>query len=399
MSIPSQCVIVAVALIVSCPWSASAGAQSSRTDASQAFSVFDTSGMRRLVHGRRESLDLAAGRVPLGHAQAFFGVDDSSSATRRYLTSGLEWRASAPASPFDLGLGGMHVVSRGSAVGGQTLLQATSNFDLGGSAFVPDLSFMTAEVDGSGPAGAGLSGRASRYGLSEDYAGGGYKLDYFSASPGFDTWGSPLASSGQGVELQSYYDGRSGWRVHNTLRVHDRTTERGLVDRFTISGRYAQSGTGRPWALSAQFGSQRSADRRPISLRLASRTQYWRDWHVDTAMGWYQGDVTNPQNRPVEGGLWSLSFDRRLAIAGMAARLRPRFALGGTRDSETDYAGLAGIGLVFPGIADQFVINMDYASAGWVPVTHGGGDMRVSLNFAKNAGQILSPLRSLIDRF
>lgn len=377
----------------------SVGAQPSSADGSQTFSVFDTSAMRRLVHGRRQSLDLAAGTLPLGHAQAFFGIDDSSSDTRRYLTSGLEWRANSRASPLDLSVGGMHTASRGSVVGGQTLLQATSNFDLGGGAFVPDLSFMTAEVDGSGPAGASLSGRASRYGLSEDYAAGGYHLGYFSASSGFDTWGSPLASVGRGVELESHYDGRSGWRVHNTLRVHDRTTERGLVDTFIISGRYAQAGTGRPWALSAQFGSKRSADRRPVSLRVASRTQYWRDWHVDTAMGWYQGDVVNPQNRPVEGGLWSLSFDRRLAIAGVAARLRPRFAVGGTQGSDSDYAGLAGVGLVFPDIANQFVINMDYASAGWVPATHAGGDVRLSLNFTKDSGQILSPLRSLIDRF
>ena len=399
MSIPYLRLVVVGWLVAAGLGTDSALAQSSGNDGAETFPVFDTSAMRRLVHGHRQNLDLAAGALPLGHAQAFFGVDDSSSATRRYLTSGLEWQAASTASPLDLRFSGMHTSSRGAAVGGQTLLQATSNFDLGGGAFVPDLSFMTAEVDGSGPAGASLSGRASRYCVSEDYAAGGYHLGYFSASSGFDTWGSPLASVGRGVELESHYDGSAGWRVHNTLRVHDRTTERGLVDTFTISGRYAQAGTGRPWALSAQFGSKRSADHRPVSLRVASRTQYWRAWHVNTAMGWYQGDVVNPQNRPVEGGLWSLSFDRRLAIAGVAARLRPRFALGGTQSRDSDYAGLAGVGLVFPGIADQFAINMDYASAGWVPATHAGGDVRLSLNFTKDSGQIFSPLRSLIDRF
>ena len=367
----------------------------------EAFSVFNTSGMQRVVHGQRRSLDLSAGDVPLGHAQAFFGVDDSSTSTRRYLTSGLEWQAGPSTGPLDLSVSGMHLASQGAVTGAQTLLQATSNFDLGGGAFVPDLSFMTAEVQDSLLGQAATSARTGRFGLADEGALGGYRLGYFATTPGFDTWSGAAASAGRGLELETHYNAERGWIVQNTLRLHGDAGQAGVADTFTISGRYSQPGTGQPWALTGRVGARQipGAGERPLSLHLASRSRYWADWRVDTALGWYQGDVANPENRPIDGGLWSLSFNRGLEIGGFTTQLTPRLAFGGTSRIDRDYAGLAGIGFVFPSLGDQFTVNMDYATAGWVPVSHDGGDLRLSLNFVKDTGQIFSPLRSLVDRF
>ncbi|HET7314939.1 hypothetical protein, partial [Salinisphaera sp.] len=173
-----------------------------------------------------------------------------------------------------------------------------------------------------------------------------------------------------------------------------------LVDKWSLSRIGDSSAIGRPWRLSAQFGNAGGlgAEREtPLSLKLAARTRNWRDWHVDSALGWYQGYVTTPGAMPIQGGLWQVSASHELDLAGLETRFQPSFSIGGSRHDGQALGSRTGLAMGFPGLFDNVAVSVGYLSAGWSPVGN-RSDIQMMLNITQNAGTVLPRLGSLLDR-
>lgn len=370
-------------------------------DDANTFQVFDSPGMNRVVHGHEHDLDLSAGPVGVGNAWAFFGVDDLSDSARHFLTSGVEWRSGAIEQNSLLSFGAMHTAARGSEIGSQTLMRAESRLDLGTRWYVPDLSLETDQLTRSADAGATLRARSTLVGLAQASDFGHYRLGYFRAGENFDAWGSSLAPGDRGFELAGQFDLASRWQLDNTLRMHDADivtgTRHGLVDHWRVAAPDSPTALGQPWRLTGQVGDAGLVggdDKTPLALELAARTHTFGQWQLDSAIGWYQGDITTPEGLPVDGGMWRLAMARGFEFAGLQTRVQPRLAVGGTRYANTLFGSRAGVGLSFPGLFDHLALNMDYASRGW-SAEPGRGDVRMSLNITQNAAAFVPPLASM----
>lgn len=370
----------------------------------QTFSVFDSPDLNRRVHGQQHVVDLSAGPMRLGDASAFFGVDSLSDDVSHYLSSGLQWQSASGGSPL-LSVGAMHTASRGATIGSQTLMRAESRLDLGSQWYMPDLTFEADQLSSSAASGTGLDGRATHLGFGNDFGQASYHVGYFRAGAGYDPWGSAITAGDRGMELSGAYDLGRRWKLSNTLMMHDGAiatgTRYGVVDKWRLSGVQSTQDSGQPWQLSAQFGSAGltavEAEQTPLSLALASRTRNWRDWHVDSAVGWYQGDVTTPDSMPISGGLWQVSASHDLDLAGIETRLQPSFSIGGSQYAGQSLGSRTGVAMGFPGLLDNVALSVDYLSAGWGP-TSNRSDMQMTLNITQNAGAVLPRLGSFVDR-
>lgn len=340
----------------------------------------------------------------LGDASAFFGVDSLSDDTNHYLTSGLQWRSAASGSPL-LSVGAMHTAARGASTASQTLMRAETRLDLGRRWYLPDLIFEADQLSSTGGARAAFDGRATRLGFGHQFANGRYHVGYFRAGNDYMPWGSAITAGDQGMELAGAYDLGRRWRLTNTLMLHDGAiatgARYGVVDKWRLIGVPEPMAIGQPWRLSAQFGrvgvGPIGRDEMPLSLELASRTQSWRDWRIDSAVGWYQGGVVAPGAMPVDGGLWRVSASHELNLAGLQTRWRPSFSIGGSQYADEALGSRAGLALGFPGLLDNVAVSVQYLSAGW-GLTASQPDMQMTLNFTQNAGAVLPRLGSLIDR-
>ncbi|WP_109993238.1 hypothetical protein [Salinisphaera sp. LB1] len=367
------------------------------------FSVFDSPGLNRQIHGRESDVDLAAGPMRLGDASAFFGVDSLSDDANHYLTSGLQWRSTRHGTPL-LTVGAMHTVARGANVGSQTLMRAETRLALGDRWYLPDLTLETDQLSSSGAAGSALGGRATHVGFAHDFGRSRYRIAYFQADNDYSPWGSALAAGDRGMEMSGTYDLGRRWRLSNSLRVHRGDiatgTPYGVVDKWRVSGVTSPTALGRPWRLIAQFGKAGVSDtehRTPLWIELASRTRRWRDWHVDSALGWYQGDVAAPHAMPVNGGLWEVSASRNLNLAGLQTRLQPSFSIGGSQYDDRLLGSRTGLAMGFPGLLDNVAFSVDYLSPGWGP-SNDRPDMQMTLSIRQNAGAVVPRLGSMVDR-
>lgn len=368
------------------------------------FSVFSASDLNRQVHGGKRAVDLSAGPLRLGDASAFFGVDSLSDNMNHYLTSGLQWESGKSNNAPLMSVGAMHTVSRGADFASQTLVRAETQLDLGGRWYLPDLTLQTDQLSSSGGQGVGLNGRATHFGFGNDFDKGGYHVAYFRADRDYTPWGGALTAGDRGVELSGRYNLSSRWRLSNTLQLHDGDIKTGtshaVVDKWQLSGVKAPTDIGQPWRLTAQLGDVGlggRVDRTPLAVQFASQTRRWRDWHIDSALGWYQGQVTTPDAMPIDGGLWEVSASHYLDLGGLRTRLSPSFSIGGSRYGQQALGSRTGVAMGFPGLLDNVALSVDYLSAGWGP-TEGRADMQLSLNVSQNAGAILPRLNSLVDR-
>lgn len=367
------------------------------------FSVFDSPDLNRQIHGHQSAVNLSAGPMRLGDASAFFGVDSLSNSANHYLSSGLEWRSADSGTPL-FTVGAMHTAANGGDIGSQTLMRAETRLDLGHRWYLPDLTFEADQLSSSGAAGAAFDGRASHFGFGHDFGAGQYHIAYFQAGSDYNPWGSAITAGDRGLEMASAYDLGRRWRLSNTVMMHDGDiatgTRHGLVDKWSVSGVQQPTAIGQPWRLSAQFGAAGVAgagDETPLSLQLASRTRSWRDWHIDSALGWYQGDITAPDAMPIDGGLWQVSASHDLHLAGLDTRFQPSFSIGGSQYDGQALGSRTGLAMAFPGLLDNLALSVDYLSPGWGPVM-GRSDMQMTLNITQNTGAVLPRLGSLVDR-
>ncbi|MES1937111.1 hypothetical protein C27AD_12196 [Salinisphaera hydrothermalis C27AD] len=367
------------------------------------FSVFDSPDLNRQIHGRQHMVDLSAGPMRLGDASAFFGVDSLSDDANHYLTSGLQWKSADSGTPL-LTVGAMHTSARGANIGSQTLMRAETQLQLGNRWYLPDLTFEADQLSSSGTTGSVLNGRATHLGVGRRFGASEYRIAYFQAGRGYQPWGSALTAGDRGVEMATAYDLGRRWRLSNTLMMHDGDiatgTRYGLVDKWSLSGIQRQAAIGQPWRFSAQIGDAGIVDptgETPLSLELASRTRRWRDWHIDSALGWYQGDVTAPDAMPVDGGLWQVSARHDLDLAGVRTSFQPSFSIGGSQYGDQFLGSRTGLAMGFPGLLDNVALSVDYLSAGWGPIDH-RSDMQMTLQITQNAGTVLPQLDSLVGR-
>lgn len=367
------------------------------------FSVFDSPDLNRQIHGHQSVVDLSAGPMRLGDASAFFGVDSLSDDANHYLTSGLQWKSADSSTPL-LTIGAMHTAARGANIGSQTLMRAETQLKLGKRWYLPDLTFEADQLSSSGTSGSMLDGRATHLGFGHDFGRSQYHIAYFQAGRGYRPWGSAITAGDRGLEMSASYDLGSRWHLANTVMMHDGNiatgTRHGLVDKWRLSGVQRPTAIGRPWRFSAQFGDVGGGDTTratPLSLELASRTRHWRDWHIDSALGWYQGDVPAPNALPVDGGLWQVSASHDLDLVGLRTRLQPSFAIGGSQYGHQSLGSRTGLAMGFPGLLDNVALSVDYLSAGWGPIGD-HSDMQMTLRITQNSGTVLPQLGSLVDR-
>lgn len=367
------------------------------------FSVFNSPDLNRQIHGRQRVVDLSAGPMRLGDASAFFGVDSLSDDANHYLTSGLQWQSADSGTPL-LTVGAMHTSARGASIASQTLMRAETQLQLGNRWYLPDLTFEADQLSSSGSTGSVLSGRATRLGVGQTFGASRYRIAYFQAGRGYQPWGSALTAGDRGLEMSTAYDLGRRWRLSNTLMMHDGDiatgTGHGLVDKWSFSGIQRPTAIGKPWRFSAQIGDAGVGDtvrNTPLSLELASRTRRWRDWHIDSALGWYQGDVTVPGAMPVDGGLWQVSASHDLDLGGLRTSLQPSFSIGGSQYGDQVLGSRTGLAMGFPGLLDNVALSVDYLSAGWGPIDH-QSDMQMTLRIQQNAGTVLPQLGSWVDR-
>lgn len=365
------------------------------------FAPSDT--LTRQIHGQQHALDISIGGRRMGDARAFVGLDALSTAEQKYLTSGLQWESEAGPTPA-LELSALRTESSDKDFGGQTLMRAESRLALGKKWYMPDLTTQIAQVSQTRPAGAHLGGRAAHIGLGHAIGQGDVNVGYFATDAQFSALGSALAAGDRGFELSADHALGARWQLTNYLRLHDRSTATatldGVVQQWTIQQKPALTDIGRPWRLSAQIGSAtvaQSAHDTPLSLELASRTARWRNWHIDSALGWFDQGMSTPDALPVEGGLWQVRASHAWDIAGLQTRLSPRFALGGSPYDHASLGSRTGLGLALPALGKGLNFNVDYLSAGWGPAAR-SSDVQLTLNYSHSASGLMPDLSSLVER-
>lgn len=366
------------------------------------LSIFDSPVLNREIHGQRHALDLAVGPAHLGQTVAFFGVDSLSDDASHYLTSGLSWQ-SADQGPSLLTLSATHTAARGANHGSQTLIQAETRLALGERWYLPDFTFEADQLL-SGDVGAD-PGRAFMFGVGQNFAGGRYHVGYFRTGDRYSPWGGTLVTGGRGLKLSGLYNLSSRWRLGNTLLLHHGDVSSGMgtsaLDKWRLTGVMAAGTSGKPWRLSGQFGSKNTQPVSdpifPLAVELAPRTRDWLNWQVDSAIGWYQGDIVAPEGIPVAGALWRVSASHNVALAGLETCFAPSFAIGGSRYAGQTLGGRAGLTLGFPQFSHQISLNVDYLSSGWGP-KQPRDEIRMMLRISENTGAILPRLSSLVGR-
>lgn len=367
------------------------------------ISPFVSSSIDRTIHGNVRQMDLSRLGGNLGSADAFFGVDSESTASQRYLTSGLQWRTSSAEAPF-LRASALRTEGEDTALGGgQTLMRIENRVDLGGRWYVPDLSTEIAQTTNKDAGGRPLVGRAARVGLTQGVGTGELTLGYFQADPQFSALGSAIVAGDQGLELQNQQRLGDNWRLKHDLRLHEPSalrSEPALAQTMVLSRRSRLTDLGEPWQLRAELGAPidaRASDSAPLAVELVSQTMGWRDWRVDSALGWYDASMAAPSSLPVDGGLWQFSARRGLSVAGMRAELSPTFALGQSRYQNGGYATRTGLNLGLSQLSDHLDLSMSYLSAGWASPVQAGDDVQMMLKFSRSTGAILPGLRSVSD--
>lgn len=379
-----------------------AGPRAALADPPDTITPFASSGLTRQIQGREHAIDLSLAGRRLGDARAFFGLDALSTAQQKYLTSGLQWENEAGPTPA-LQLSALHTEASNSDFGSQTLMRAESRLDLGQRWYMPDLTTQIAQVSQRRAASTRLGGRSAHIGLGHAVGRGNLNIGYFATDAAFDALGSALAAGDRGFELSAAQALGARWQLTNSLRLHDTTAEAatlgGVVQQWTLQQRSALTDIGRPWRLSAQVGSASAAGEQrhtPLSLELATRTASWRDWHVDSVVGWFDRGMSTPDALPVDGGLWRVQASHALDIAGLRTRLSPSFALGGSPYDGAKLGSRTGLGLAFPGLGQGLQLKVDYLSAGWGPSTR-NDDVQMMLNYSHGVGGLMPDLSSLVE--
>jgi len=367
---------------------------------------FASNDLNRQIQGREHAIDVSLAGRRLGDARAFFGLDALSTAQQKYLTSGLQWESAAGPTPA-LQLAALHTESSERDVSAQTLMRAESRLDLGQRWYMPDLTTQIAQVSSGGTTTASLGGRAAHVGLSHAVGRGDLSVGYFATDKRFDALGSALAAGDRGFEMSAGQALGQRWRLSNSLRLHNTdsqaATRDGVVQEWTIAQQSELTDIGQPWRLSAQVGSAAvvadsgHTGRTPLSLELASRTANWRDWHVDSALGWFDTGMTTPDALPVDGGLWRMAASHPIDIGGFRTNLSPSFAVGGSPYAGTRLGSRTGLGLGFPGLGSGLNLSVDYLSAGW-GATRRHDDVQLTLNYSHSAGGLMPDLSSLVER-
>lgn len=370
-------------------------------DAADSISPFVSSSIDRSIHGNVREMDLSRLGRELGSANAFFGVDSQSTATQRYLTSGLQWRTSSADAPF-LRASALRTEGEGTALGGgQTLMRVENRLDLGGRWYMPDLSTEIAQTINKDLGGRPLVGRAARVGFTQGVGAGEMTLGYFQADPQFRALGSSIVAGDRGLELQSQQRLGDSWRLEHDVRLHQPSalrSESALAQTLVLSRRSRLTDLGEPWQLRAELGAPidaRASDNPPLAVEIASQTVGWRDWRVDSTLGWYDASMAAPLSVPVDGGLWQVSARRGLNIAGLRTELSPTFALGDSRYQNGSYATRTGLNLGLSQLSDHLDLSMSYLSAGWASPVQAGDDVQMMLKFSRSTGAILPGLRSV----
>lgn len=378
------------------------GAPAALAASADTITPFTASGLTRQIQGREHAIDLSLAGRRLGDARAFFGLDALSTAKQKYLTSGLQWESETGPTPA-LQLSALHTESSNNDFGSQTLMRAEGRLDLGQRWFMPDLTTQIAQVSQNRASSTSLGGRSAHIGLGHAVGHGNVDIGYFATDAQFDALGSALAAGDRGFEMTGAQALGSRWQLTNSLRLHDSGaaagTLGGVVQQWTIQQRSRLTDIGRPWRLSAQVGSATvGADQRrtPLSLELATRTASWRDWHVNSAIGWFDRGLTTPDALPVDGGLWRIQASRALDIGGFRTRLSPSFALGGSPYAGAQLGSRAGLGLALPGLGEGMQFKVDYLSAGWGPATR-NDDVQMTLNYSHSVGGLMPDLSSLVE--
>ncbi|MDA3922103.1 MAG: hypothetical protein PF501_15705 [Salinisphaera sp.] len=359
---------------------------------------FSSSDLRRQIQGRQRELDLSAAGRKLGDARVFAGLDALSTARQKYLTSGLQWESAKGPTPA-LQLSALHTESTEANFGSQTLIRAESRLNLGQRWYMPVLTTEIAQVSQGGS--AALGGRAAHIGFSHAVGRGRLNIGYFATDSAFHALGSDLAAGDRGFELSGQQALIGRWQLSNTLRLHRSAnataTWDGIVQRWTLAQRPELTDIGQPWRLSAQIGSAtvvNGAGHTPLSLELAVETMRWRDWRVNSTVGWFGAGMATPNALPVSGGMWQMAASHVLDIAGLQARISPTFAVGGSPYRGAGLGSRTGLGIALPGLGSGLNFNVDYLSAGWSSTSR-HDDVRVTLNYSHAAGGLMPDLSSL----
>ncbi|WP_353220864.1 hypothetical protein [Salinisphaera sp. S4-8] len=369
----------------------------------KSISPFMSSSFERTIHGEEREVDLSSMRKGLGRAEAFFGVDALSTRDERYLTSGLQWQGGA-SDGSRLHLSALRTEGEGTTLaGGQTLLRAENRFDLGGRWYMPDLATEVAQVNNTADNGTVRTGRAASLGLTQSLGANDLTLRYFQADAQFDALGSSVVAGDRGFGLQASRPLGDSWQLSHDVRLHEPSPlreEAALAQTFLLSRNARATDIGRPWQLRAELGAPidtRADNGTPLALELASQTLQWRDWRMNSSLGWYDASMDAPLDLPVDGRLWRLSASRGLTIAGLEAELSPTFALGESRYQLHGSAARAGLNLGLSQLSDRIDFSVNYLSAGWSPTPELGDDLQMTLNFTQSTGALLPGIRTMAE--
>jgi hypothetical protein len=386
--------VLALGLVCACPLAVFAGPTKS-------ISPFLSPSFDRTIHGDARDIDLSRMGRNLGHAEAFLGVDSQSTATQQYLTSGLQWRSDAGDTPL-LRASALRTEGEGASLGrGQTLMRVENRLDLGGRWYMPDLSTEVAQVSNKAANGDVVAGRAARVGLTRSLGAGEMTLGYFQADPQFDALGSAIVAGDRGMEVQSSQRLGERWQMSHAVRLHQPSalrSESAVAQTLVLSRRSQLTDLGRPWQFRAQLGAPidtRASDSTPLALEIASQTLRWRDWRLDSSLGWYDASMDAPLALPVDGTLWQVSASRGLNIGGLAAEFSPTFAFGGSRYDQRGNATRTGLNLGLSQLSDRVDLSVNYLSAGWAAAPRAQNDLQMTVNFTQKTGAIMPGLRSM----
>lgn len=366
-----------------------------------AVSPFASQTFSRTVHGDIRSLDLEVAGRQWGTAGAFFGVESAGGASQRYLTSGVQWRSGAlgvPATRVSV----LQTETQGTQ-GGQILAHARTELDLGDAWYLPNLTAEVAQLTGGATGGALLGGGAIRFGLTKRLGASAYDLGYFRSDPHFTALGSSIAAGQRGLVFGASHQLGSGLVLahHMRLRQAAGAASANIRHDVILSRAPRLNGLGTHWELNARYGRRGGAGPRSqgaLSLELAAQTDAWRDWRIDTAIGWYDAALSAPLGLPVAGAMWRLSATRHLSIAGFRTRVAPAFALGG---SGYDLGGVGlrtGLTMGFTQLSDHIDFNVNYLSANWSGADAAHGDLRMSVSYRQSTAGILAGLRAFASK-